>query len=435
MRSVPDAQRVMTGAAPRPSRGPHYAFVILAVTFVSLLAAAGLRAAPGVLLVPLQIWFGWDRSIVAAGAGLGILVNGLVGPFAAALMQRYGIKRVLLSGLALMAAATGASLWMTEPWQYLLAWGLVSGVGSGAVAGVLAATVVNRWFARRQGLMMGLLTASTATGSLIFLPAMAGLAEGGDWRPVVRLVTWVMLILLPVAWLLMRERPQALGLGRYGAEPDEAPPASIAATRPFAAVEELARAGREKTFWLLFVAFFVCGFTTNGLVGTHLIAFCGDQGIAPVQAAGWLAFMGVFDIAGATASGWLSDRYDPKKLLVAYFGLRGISLLALPAISLDGFGLSAFLVLFGLDWIATVPPTLKIVNAHFGQSRAPIVYGWIFTGHQAGAAAAAFGAGMVRDIAGDYGPAFLIGGVMAVVVALVFAFSSRRRAVRGPVAV
>lgn len=407
-------------------RSVHYAIVIAVLTFVSLLAAAGLRAAPGVLLLPLQLGFGWDRATVSAGAGLGILVNGLVGPFAASLMQTYGIKRVLLAGLGLMAAATSASLFMTQAWQYLLTWGLISGVGSGAVAGVLAAAVVNRWFAKRQGLVMGLLSASTATGSLIFLPAMAGLAASGDWRPVVRLVAAAMLILLPIVWLLFRERPADLGRGRLGAQAGEVPPVAPAA-HPLAALGELRRASREGIFWLLFTGFFVCGFTTNGLVGTHLIAFCGDQGIPPVEAAGWLAFMGVFDIVGATASGWLSDRYDPRKLLVIYFGLRGMALAFLPVLPLDGTDLVFFSLLFGLDWIATVPPTLKIVNATFGQVRGPVVYGWVFTAHQAGAGAAALGAGFVRDLTGGYGPAFVTGGAMAIAVALVFAVVSRRQ--------
>ena len=398
----------------------HYGFAIIAVTFVALLAAAGLRAAPGVLILPLELAFGWDRATVSAGAGLGILANGLVGPFAGALMQTYGIKRVLLAGLALMALATSASLLMTEPWQYLLSWGLISGIGSGTVAGVLAAAIVNRWFATRQGLMMGVLTASTATGSLIFLPLFARLSQAGDWRPVVWLVSMSLGALIPIVWLFLRERPEDLDLRRYGEHADVETPASAQRGRPFAAVHVLKLASGIPTFWLLFGAFFVCGFTTNGVIGTHLIAFCGDHGIPPVQAAGWLAFMGIFDLFGATASGWLSDRYDPLKLLVGYFGVRGLALLALPFIDLGAVSLTIFAIFFGLDWIATVPPTLKLVNKHFGQANGPIIYGWIFTGHQSGAAAAAIGAGLVRQIAGDYAPAFLIAGAMALLVAFVF---------------
>lgn len=398
----------------------HYSSVILVVVFLALLAAAGMRAAPGVLIVPLELAFGWDRATVSAGAGLGILLNGLVGPFAGGLMQTYGIKRVLIAGLSLMASATFASLFMREPWQYLVTWGIVSGIGSGAVAGVLAAAVVNRWFAKGQGLMMGVLTASTATGSLIFLPSMARLSQSGAWQPVVWVVTLALTGLIPVVWLLMREGPRDVGLSRFGEAPGvESPSGQHGPRRPFLALNILGRASRVPTFWLLFSAFFVCGLTTNGLVGTHLIAFCGDRGIRPVEAASLLALMGVFDLLGATASGWLSDRYDPRKLLVMYLGFRGLSLLALPFLDFDGVTLTVFAIFFGLDWIATVPPTLKLTNAHFGEESGPIVYGWIFTGHQAGAAAAAIGGGIIREISGDYAPAFLASGALAILIAVI----------------
>jgi MFS family permease len=414
----------MSSAAARP----HYAFVVLAVTFLALLAAAGLRAAPSVLIVPLQLAFGWDRATVSTAAGVGIFLYGLVGPFAAALMQSFGIKKVLLGGLVLMASATFASLFMREAWQYIATWGVISGVGSGAVASVLGAAVVNRWFARRQGLMMGVLTASTATGSLVFLPLMAKLAESGSWRPVVWTVSLALAALIPVVLLLMPERPQAKGLGRYGEPADAPPPAPPVGNRALLAVSVLGRAARAPTFWLLFAAFFVCGLTTNGLVGTHLIAYCGDHGIAPVQAAGLLSLMGLFDLAGTTASGWLTDRYDPKKLLFVYYGLRGLSLVALPFLDFGPFALTSFAVFYGLDWIATVPPTVKLANARFGETDGPIVYGWIFTGHQAGAAVAAIGAGLVRQAAGDYGPAFIAAGVMGVIIAVILIVAPAERA-------
>lgn len=405
----------------RPFRLPfHYAYIVLAVTFLALLAAAGLRAAPGVLIMPLQLSFGWDRSTVAAGAALGIFTNGLVGPFAAALMQTWGVRRVLLWGLGLMAAATFASLFMREAWQYLLTWGLITGVGSGAVAGVLAAAVVNRWFARRQGLMMGVLTASTSMGSLIFLPTMASLSQSGDWRPVVWLVTLTMAALIPIGALLMRETPAQIGLGRHGEAADAPPPEPAPPARAFLALTVLRGAARSRTFWLLFAGFFVCGFTTNGLVATHLIAYCGDRGIAPFAAAGLLSLMGVFDLVGGMGSGWLTDRYDPRRLLIVYFTVRGLSLLAFPFLSLDAVSLTAFAIFFGLDWIATVPPTLKLTNARFGEAQGPIVYGWIFTGHQAGAAAAAIGAGVIRQLSGDYLMAFVSAALVALAMAVVF---------------
>lgn len=418
----------MSSTSGTPSRG-HYAFVVLAVTFLSLLAAAGLRAAPSVLIVPLQAAFGWDRATVSAGAGVGIFLYGLVGPFAAALMQSVGIRRVLLGGLALMAAATFASLFMTQPWQYILTWGVVSGIGSGAVAGVLGAAIVNRWFARRQGLMMGLLSASTATGSLIFLPLMAHLTETGGWRPVVWVVSLALAALIPVVLFLLPERPQDRRLGRFG-EPDDTPaPAQPTGNRAMLALTVLRRAARAPTFWLLFAAFFVCGLTTNGLVGTHLIAYCGDHGIPPVQAAGLLSLMGLFDLVGTTASGWLTDRYDPKKLLFAYYGLRGLSLIALPFLDFGATSLTVFAIFYGLDWIATVPPTVRLANLRFGESDGPIVYGWVLTGHQAGAAVAAIGAGLIRQATGAYNPAFLAAGVMGVVIALVLILAPAERPV------
>lgn len=398
----------------------HYGFIVLGITFLALLAAAGLRSAPGVLILPLQLSFGWDRATVSACAALGIFINGLVGPFAAALMQTYGLRRVLVGGLSMMAAATFASLFMTQPWQYLLTWGVITGVGSGAVAGVLAAAVVNRWFARRQGLMMGVLTASTSMGSLIFLPTMAMLSQTGDWRPVVWLVSLTLALLIPPAWLLMREQPADLGLSRHGDLPGAPPLERGPPGRALLALEVLWRACRSKTFWLLFAGFFVCGLTTNGLIGTHLIAYCGDRGIPPVNAAGLLSLMGVFDLVGGMASGWLSDRYNPRKLLFAYFGVRGLSLLALPFMQLDPVSLTLFSIFFGLDWIATVPPTLRMTNARFGEAQGPIVYGWIFMGHQAGAATAAIGAGLIRQLTGAYDPAILIGGISALLMAVVF---------------
>jgi len=401
--------------------GQRYAFVVVAATFLALLTAAGVRSAPSVLLTPLQESFGWDRATVSSAAAIGIFLYGLTGPFAAALMQTIGIRRTLAGGLALMAAATLASLLMKEPWQYVLTWGVVSGVGSGAVAAVLGAAVVNRWFAARQGLMMGVLTASTATGSLVFLPVMAWLSQAGGWRPVVLFAGLGCAIVIPLALLLVPESPAAIGTGRFGARADTPPPGRLKqAGSATLAITALLSASRSPTFWLLFGTFFVCGLTTNGLVGTHLIAYCGDHGIAPVAAAGLLSMMGLFDLAGTTGSGWLTDRYDPRKLLFVYYGLRGLSLIILPFLDFGPASLSAFAVLYGLDWIATVPPTVKMTNEAFGEAEAPIVFGWVMVGHQIGAAVAAFGAGLIRQQTGSYAPAFLIAGGAGLIAAALF---------------
>jgi MFS family permease len=399
--------------------GQKYAFVVAGVTFAALLVAAGLRSAPSVLMLPLGASFGWDRATISMAAAIGICLYGLVGPFAAALMQTVGIRRTMLGGLALMSVSTFASLWMREPWHYVLTWGVLSGIGSGAVASVLGATVVNRWFATRQGLVMGALTASTATGALVFLPFMAWLSQGGAWRPVVWFVSIACAALIPVAALLIPEHPGDIGTERFGTRPDT--PAQAARRQTpgaMLAITTLISASRSPMFWLLFGTFFVCGLTTNGLVGTHLIAYCGDHGIAPIQAAGLLSLMGLFDLFGTTGSGWLSDRYDPRKLLFAYYGFRGLSLIALPFLDFSAGSLTVFAVFYGLDWIATVPPTVKLATQHFGERDAPIVFGWVFVGHQLGAATAAYGAGLIRTITGSYSPAFLIAGVFGVLAAL-----------------
>lgn len=398
--------------------GERYAFVVVLVVFLALLVAAGLRGAPSVLLQPLERAFGWSRGQTSLTAAVGIFLYGLVGPFAAALMQRFGLKRVLVIALLLMSGSTAASLLMTRYWHLLLTWGLLSGLGSGCVTVVLGATVVNRWFETHRGLVMGLLTASTATGTLLFMPLLAQLASVGGWKPVVATVALAALAMVPLTLWLLPERPSDIGLARYGASTLDAP---VAATgNPFAAaVDVLARALTRRTFWLLFATFFICGATTNGLVGTHMIALCGDNGIPEVRAASLLAVMGIFDLVGTTLSGWLTDRYDPRKLLFVYYALRGLSLMWLPHSDFSLYSLSIFAVFYGLDWIATVPPTLRLTNAAFGDREGPMVFGWIVAGHQVGAATAAMSAGTLRAWQGNYIQAFTMAGATALVAALI----------------
>ena len=401
----------------RRASGQGYAFVVLAITFIALLIAAALRSAPSVLILPLESRFGWDRTTISFAAATGLFLYGLTGPFAAALMQSFGIRRTMIGGLVLMTGSSLGSLWMTQSWHYVLSWGVVSGIGSGVIAPVLGATIVNRWFAARRGLMMGLLSASTATGALLFLPVMAWLTRYGAWSPVALSVGLGTAALIPLVWLLMPESPAAIGAARYGEARDTPPPAAPPGGATLA-IGALVDGARSPMFWLLFGTFFICGLTTNGLVGTHLIAYCGDNGIAPVAAAGLLSLMGLFDLIGTTASGWLTDRYDPRRLLFIYYGLRGLSLIALPALDFAPGGLLLFAIFYGLDWIATVPPTLALANRHFGEARAPIMFGWILTGHQLGAAAAAFGAGLIREQTGSYLLAFVIAGGFGLLAAL-----------------
>jgi len=409
--------------------GQNYVFIVVAVIFFALLVSAGLRATPGVLILPLEAAFGWRRSAISLAAAIGIFLYGLVGPFAAAVMQRFGIRRTVLSALSLMSIASAASAYMSAPWHLVLLWGVLSGVGTGCVASVLGATIVNRWFVTHRGVVMGLMTASAATGTLIFLPGLATIAQHYGWRSVVLTVALCAAVLIPLVWWWLPERPRDLGLTRYGAAPGTPEEEDYSGGNPFtSALAALGKAIRRRDFWYLFATFFICGFTTNGLIGTHLIALCGDHGIAEVRAAGLLAVMGVFDLVGTTASGWLTDRYDPRRLLFLYYSVRGLALVYLPFSNFSLSSLSIFAVFYGLDWIATVPPTLRLTTEVFGEANAAVIFGWILAGHQLGAACAAFLAGYLRTVQGDYVVAFVLAGstgIIAAAIALLITYQPR----------
>jgi len=397
--------------------GRHYAFAVVALVFVTLVTTAGLRSTPGVLMVPWGAAFGWSRASIGFAAATGIFLFGMTGPFAAAAMQRFGVRATVLTALAMMSLSSAASLAMTRPWQLVLTWGVVSGIGSGCIANVLAAIIVNRWFVSQRGLVMGMLAAATSTGTLVFIPALAAIAESGGWKPVVISVAAAMALLIPLLYIFLPEWPADVGQTPFGADathPPEIPEKKNPLRTAFGALGEGAR---SRDFWLLAATFFVCGFTTNGLVGTHMIALCHDHGLDAVAAGGLLAIMGLFDLVGTTASGWLTDRVDPRKLLFAYYGLRGLSLIYLPFANFTFFGLSLFAVFYGLDWIATVPPTLAIANRVFGHNKAPVMFGWIAASHQIGAASAAFFAGASRTVTGSYLDAFVTAGFVAIVAA------------------
>jgi MFS family permease len=396
---------------------PHYAWVILGVTFVTLLVAAGVRATPSVLIIPLQDEFGWTRSTIALAISFNILLYGLVGPFAGALMQRLGVRRTTLIALTLLATGVGLSTQVSRPWHLILLWGLVVGSGSGMAALVLGAVVVNRWFTARRGLAMGLLTASTATGQLLFLPVLATIIQHEGWRWAVVAMAGALLLAIPLVAFLLRERPRDLGLAPYGAIAME-PVALGGGSAARVAIASLAQGSRSRDFWLLFATFFICGASTNGLVGTHLIPAAHDHGIPEVRAASLLAMMGAFDLIGTTGAGWLSDRWSSRYLLAWYYGLRGLSLFYLPvALAGQDVGLWAFAVWYGLDWIATVPPTIRLATDAFGPERGPIIFGWIGTGHQIGAALTAYTAAWIRTSLGDYQFAFWGSGALCLFAA------------------
>lgn len=397
--------------------GRHYALAVVAVIFAALLAAAGLRSTPGVLMVPWENAFGWSRGTISLAAATGIFLFGLTGPFAAAAMQRFGVRATVMVALVMMGASSIASLFMTASWQLVLTWGVVSGIGSGCITNVLSATIVNRWFVTNRGLVMGLFAASTSTGTLIFLPVLSAIAQDHGWQPVVLCVGGAMMVMLPVVWLLLPESPAAIGIAPFGARDGHQPDPVMRGNPLKTAFSALGEGLKSRAFLLLAATFFVCGFTTNGLVGTHMIALCHDHGMEAVAAGGLLAIMGLFDLVGTTASGWLTDRIDPRKLLFFYYGLRGLSLIYLPFADFIFYGLSLFAVFYGLDWIATVPPTLAIATRTFGAARAPIFFGWISASHQVGAAAAAFFAGVSRTATGSYLDSFVVAGLVAVVAA------------------
>jgi sugar phosphate permease len=404
----------------------HYAWVVAAVTFLTLLAAAGVRATPGVLIVPLETEFGWSRATISFAVGINIFLYGLIGPFAAAVMDRFGLRRTMLAALALIAAGVAFTPLMTRPWQLVLLWGVVVGTGSGTTALVLGATVASRWFAVRRGLVMGVLTASTATGQLVFLPFLASVAVNHGWRMVSVVVAVVAAAMIPVVALLMRDRPADIGLVPYGAEPGVVLPAAARGNPAITALLALRDGLRARDFWLLAGSFFICGASTNGLIGTHLIPACIDHGIAEVTGATLLAAMGIFDFVGTTLSGWLSDRWSNRALLAWYYGLRGLSLIYLPfAFDASFYGLPLFAMFYGLDWIATVPPTVRLTAQIFGAARGPIMFGWIAAAHQLGAAIAAFGAGALRTALGTYLEAFMLAGLMCLGAALMVLFIGR----------
>jgi sugar phosphate permease len=386
----------------------HYAWVIAAVTFLVLLVVAGVRTAPAVLLAPLATEFGWSRGSISFAVGVSLIWFGLGGPVAGSLIDRFGPRLVMLGGLSLIALGLGLMFSMRSLWQLHLFWGVVVGIGTGAVGQVLGATVAHRWFLAYRGLVIGLFGAASAAGQLIFLPAMIGLTNWGGWRAAVGgSAAIVLALLLPVA-LLMRSQPEAIGLrplGEPAAGAGVSGPVAPADPADSARQTSLAAAARTRDFWLLAASFFICGYTTNGLIGTHLLSHAVEHGFSNVAAAGALGLMGMMNIIGTLASGWLSDRYDNRFLLATYYGLRALSIACLPFIT--GMpGLLAFAVLYGLDWVATVPPTVNLTAMRFGKASLGTIYGWIFFSHMVGAGLAAYAGGVLRDTLGSYTVAF-----------------------------
>jgi MFS family permease len=408
------------------NRRIHPAWIVAAVAFLALVGAAGFRSAPSALILPLQQEFGWSLSELSTAVAINILLFGLTAPFAAALMERFGIRKVTSFALLAIAAGAALSVFVTQSWMLLLTWGVLIGIGSGSMALVFAALIADRWFLKRKGLITGVLTAGSATGQLIFLPIVAGLAENESWRYASLLIAGIALAVVPFVAIFLRNSPADLGMTPYGSPAGAVPiqPPRSPVNPAKRAIQVLARAAKVRTFWALVAGFAICGATTNGLVGTHFIPSLHDHGIGEQTAASLLAVVGIFDVVGTIASGWLTDRINPRILLACYYAGRGVSLLLLPfllnAISAGSLQppIILFVVVYGLDWVATVPPTAALCREVFGKDGS-VVYGWVFASHQIGASLAAIGAGLVRDSFGDYTWAWFGAAGLCVVAAIV----------------
>jgi sugar phosphate permease len=410
------------------ARGLHYGWVVVAITFLTALSSSAALGLPGALLLPLSREFGWSVDQISTALAVRFALFGLMGPFAAILIERFGMRNVMVTALTTIACGMALVRQVQAFWQLVLLLGVMLGLGSGLTALVLNAVVSNRWFEQRRGLVMGLLTASSATGQLIFLPIGTWLIEHAGWRTALLPAMASCALVAVLAFLLVRDHPQDLGLAPYGGNPAAMPAPAPARLRvsPATPFLVLASVRSDRVFWVLFGSFFICGLSTNGLIQSHFISLCGDAGLGPVPAASVLAMMGAFDLVGTILSGWLSDRYDSRYLLCWYYAARGLSLAWLPSSDFTLYGLSLFAVFYGLDWIATVPPTVRLASQAFGSARAPMVFGWIFAGHQLGAAVAAYGAGRVRTLLLTYNPALYAAAAACGVAALIVLMARRR---------
>jgi MFS family permease len=395
----------------------HPAWIAAIVTFFTLVATAGFRSAPSVLIVPLEDAFGWSREQISLAISVNVLLYGLTAPFAAALMERFTVRKVVMASLTTVSTGAFLTTFVHAPWQLVLTWGVVVGIGTGSMALVFAATVANRWFVQRRGLVVGALTAAAATGQLVFLPGLTALSESYGWRSIGLTIGSASMLMVPLIFLFLREKPADLGLLPYGAPVDWKPPVKPTMNAAKLAIVTLKEASAHKDFWILFGTFFVCGLSTSGLIGTHFIPAAHDHGMGQVVAASLLAMIGVFDVIGTLASGWLTDKYDPRKLLFFYYGLRGLSLFLLPSILFSTVHPSTlvFVIFYGLDWVATVPPTIMLCRTVLGPDRGTVIYGWVFAAHQIGGSIAAFGAAVLRVKLGDYAAAFYISGALCLV--------------------
>ncbi len=395
----------------------HPAWIVAGITFATLFATSGFRSAPSVLILPLEKDFGWQRDVISLAVAINVLLYGLTAPFAAALMERFTVRKVVMAALATVGTGALLTIWMNQSWHLMLLWGLIVGVGTGSMALVFAATIANRWFVKKRGLVIGILTAASASGQLVFLPGLSKLAEDPGWRASSLVIALGAYLMVPLIYFFLKEDPQSANTTAYGAESSWQPPVLEKGNAAKIAVKALTDASKVRNFWYLVGSFFVCGLSTSGLIGTHFIPAAHDHGMPQVVAASLLALIGVFDVIGTIFSGYLTDRIDPRKLLFFYYLLRGLSLFLLPSILFSSLHPSTlvFIIFYGLDWVATVPPTVVLCRQVLGPEKGALIYGWVFAAHQIGGALAAYGAAVLRIKFGDYAAAFYITGVMCLI--------------------
>jgi MFS family permease len=398
--------------------GIHYGWFMVGITFLTTVCSSAAISLAGILVLPLIQEFGWSRADIAAVMGLMLLLFAGMAPFAGALMLRYGLRRTVMTAGAMTLMGLGVTARMATLWQFAIGFGVLLGSAAGVLTMALPAAIANRWFALRRGLAMGILTAAFAAGQLTFMPMNAWLATHYGWRTALLPVAIGCAGSLLLYVMLGHEWPADLGLAPYGDRQIQRPALGSAGSAVTLSFSVLRRAATTRVFWVLAGTFTICGVSTTGVIGQHFIPFCADNGVAAVAAASYLAMMGAFNFVGTITSGWLSDRFDNRILLACYYGLRGLSLIWLPFSSFDFYTLSIWAVFFGLDFVATVPPTVKLLAQHFGAANAPIVFGWVFAFHQLGGAIAAFAAGLTRAAWASYLPAFVAIGVVCLVATL-----------------
>lgn len=422
MRNLLESAPDMTSlSSVKPANRWHYAWVVVVVTFLTLLFAAAVRSIPSVVMKSLETDFGWNKSTISFSVAISLIFYGLGGPLAGKMIARFGPRKVMFFGLGLTAVGLVLLMNIQELWHFYIAWGVLIGIGTGSIANVLSATVADRWFNRHRGMVLGILGAAVAVGQLIFLPNMMLITTDIGWRSMIGLMAaGVGLTVLPIL-VLMRDKPEDMGLEPYGGKPTTA-----AAANADKRTTSMREALRTRDFWLLAGSFFICGYTTNGLIGTHLLTHAVEHGFVEVQAASAVALMGAMNIVGTLASGWLTDRYDNRKLLGVYYGMRALSLMALPFI-LQMEHLMIFSVIYGLDWVATVPPTVNLTAQRFGRQSMGTIFGWIFFSHMVGAAVAAQAGGFFRDLLGDYHLIFISAALMGIIASTLSMSITRQR--------